>query len=108
MHLIFVSLAGKKALENASFICHSFATQRKVQIQNPYTLVDLAQPIRSEALGMIKNDFVTGIPGEGAWGQETVKTMSTVELVVRNGFLLSEPSPHGMLEIVLQNKEDPL
>lgn len=71
-------------------------------------LVEVVNQLGSEAYGIIQNDFRRGIPEKGTWSYETVKTMSTTSSAgCRNGPLfISEVSPHGMLGIMLQNRED--
>lgn len=54
-------------------------------------LVDLAQPVRVRGRGlMIRNRFIIGIPGEGTWNPEAVKTTSVLPSLAacREGLLL--------------------
>ena len=54
----------------------------------------------SEALRIIQNDLMTGIPRGKGHGAMKLKT--TLQLVIRHGLLL-KLNPDGMLEFVLQN-----
>ena len=66
------------------------------------TLVDLAKPVSVRGPGDDTRWLHDRYSWEEAWSHET---QNKVYIEVSNGFLLSELSPHGMPEIMLQNED---